>query len=99
MTQIVHSLECRSETKSLLQTDLRGNMWLLAAGALSILMMIAVVYIPAMQVIFRTVPLQIEQLAVVAGFTAVGPILGGLANDILSHNPFSPRVKVKRDAG
>lgn len=98
MTQIVHSFECRSETKSLLQSGIRDNMWLLAAGALSILMMLAVIYIPSLQVVFRTVPLEIEQMAVVAGFTAIGPILGALANDLLSHNPFSSKVKNKGKA-
>lgn len=98
VTQIVHSFECRSEKKSLLHTDIRGNMWLLAAGAVSILMMLAVVYIPSLQVIFRTVPLQVEQLAVVGGFTLLGPILGGLANDLLNSHPFSSKVKVKGDA-
>lgn len=93
MTQIVHSLECRSETKSLLQSGIRDNLWLLGAGALSLLMMLAVIYIPSLQSIFRTVPLEAKQLAVVAGFTAIGPILGGIANDIISRMPFSKRKK------
>ncbi len=99
MTQLVHSLECRSETKSLLQMDIRENLWLLAAGAFSVLLMLAVVYVPFLQTIFRTVPLAAEQLAVVAGFTAIGPILGALANDILGCHPFSSKVKNKRHAG
>lgn len=57
MTQIVHSFECRSETKSLLQSGIRDNLWLLAAGALSMLMMLAVIYIPSLQSVFRTVPM------------------------------------------
>lgn len=98
MTQIVHSFECRSETKSLLQSGIRDNLWLLAAGALSMLMMLAVIYIPSLQSVFRTVPMELEQMAVVAGFTAIGPILGGLANDLLGRNPFSSKVKGKRNA-
>ena len=98
MTQIVHSFECRSETKSLLQSGIRDNLWLMAAGALSMLMMLAVIYIPSLQSVFRTVPMELEQLAVVAGFTAIGPILGGLANDLLGRNPFSSKVKGKRNA-
>ena len=42
--------------------------------------------------------MELEQLAVVAGFTAIGPILGGLANDLLGRNPFSSKVKGKRNA-
>ena len=62
------------------------------------LMMLAVIYIPSLQRVFRTVPMELEQLAVVAGFTAIGPILGGLANDLLGRNPFSSKVKGKRNA-
>lgn len=83
-TQIVHSLECRSENKSLLQSGIRDNLWLLSAGAFSLLLMLAVIYIPSLQIVFRTAALDFNQLAVVAGFTAIGPILGGLANDIMN---------------
>ena len=83
LTQIVHSLECRSETKSLFKSGIRDNLWLLSAGAFSLLLMMAVIYLPALQGIFRTVALGYEQLAVVACFTAIGPIVGGLVNEII----------------
>ncbi len=83
MTQIVHSFECRNETKSLILSGVRDNMWLLGAGAFSLLMMLAVIYIPYLQIVFRTVPLNIIQLSIVTGFTAVGPIIGGIVNDIM----------------
>lgn len=76
MIQLVHAFECRSEEKSLVEIGVRGNMWLLAANAFSLLMMVAVVYIAPMQVIFRTVPLGFAQWGVILGFTALGPILG-----------------------
>jgi hypothetical protein len=37
-------------------------------------------------------------MAVVAGFTAIGPILGALVNDFLGHNPFSSKGKAKKNA-
>ena len=82
MAQIVHSLECRSETKGLFQSGVRDNLWLLSAGAFSLLMMLAVVYVPALQGVFKTVELSVSQLGIVACFTAVGPILGGIVNEI-----------------
>lgn len=82
MAQIVHSLECRSETKGLFQSGLRDNLWLLSAGAFSLLMMLAVVYVPALQGVFKTIELSVSQLGIVACFTAVGPILGGIVNEI-----------------
>ena len=83
LTQIVHSLECRSETKGVFKSGIRENLWLLSAGAFSLLLMLAVIYLPALQGIFRTVALGYEQLAVVACFTAIGPVLGGLVNEII----------------
>lgn len=82
MAQIVHSLECRSETKGLFQSGVRDNLWLLSAGAFSLLMMLAVVYVPALQGVFKTIELSVSQLGIVACFTAVGPILGGIVNEI-----------------
>ena len=82
MAQIVHSLECRSETKGLFQSGVRDNLWLLSAGAFSLLMMLAVVYVPALQGVFKTIELSVSQLGIVACFTAIGPILGGIVNEI-----------------
>ena len=69
MAQIVHSLECRSETKGLFQSGVRDNLWLLSAGAFSLLMMLAVVYVPALQGVFKTIELSVSQLGIVACFT------------------------------
>ena len=82
MAQIVHSLECRSETKGILKSGVRDNMWLLAAGAFSLLLMIAVIYVAPLQGVFKTVELSAAQLGIAAGFTAIGPIVGGFVNEI-----------------
>lgn len=82
MAQIVHSLECRSETKGILKSGVRDNMWLLAAGAFSLLLMIAVIYVAPLQGVFKTVELSAAQLGIAAGFTAIGPIVGGIVNEI-----------------
>lgn len=82
MTQIVHSLECKNETKGILHGGLRNNLWLLAAGAFSLVLMLAVIYIPFLQVIFKTVELSVSQLGIVACITAIGPIIGSVLNEI-----------------
>ena len=84
MTQIVHSLECRSETKGILENGIRENLWLLSAGAFSLLLMMAVIYVPMLQGVFKTVALGFPQLIIVACFTALGPIIGGIINEIIS---------------
>lgn len=75
MTQLVHSFECLSENKTLSKIDIRKNHWLLMATAVSLLMMVAVIYMPAMQVVFKTTALMPAQLGVVLGFTAIGPLV------------------------
>ncbi|MBE7066783.1 MAG: cation-translocating P-type ATPase [Ruminococcaceae bacterium] len=75
MTQLVHSFECLSENKTLSKIDIRKNQWLLMATAVSLLMMVAVIYMPAMQVVFKTTALMPAQLGVVLGFTAIGPLV------------------------
>ncbi len=78
MVQLLHSFECRSEDKNLFQIDLRENLWLIGADAVSILMILAVVYIPHLQSIFRTVPLDLAQWGIILAFTLLGPILASL---------------------
>lgn len=75
MTQLIHSFECLSENKTLSKIDIRKNHWLLMATAVSLLMMVAVIYMPAMQVVFKTTALMPAQLGVVLGFTAIGPLV------------------------
>lgn len=85
MTQLVHSLECRSETKSLFKSGIRDNMLLLAACAFSFLLMVAVIYVPVLQMVFKTAMLDLNKLIIVFGFTAIGPILGSLGNEFYSN--------------
>lgn len=80
LIQLVHSFECRSDHKSLFEIDIRDNLYLIAACSISLLMVIAVVYIPELQVVFRTSSLNINQLGVIAGFVALGPIVSSFWN-------------------
>jgi Ca2+-transporting ATPase len=77
--QLVHSFECRSETKTLFQIGLRGNNFLLVSAAVSLLLMVCVVYIPFLQPIFNTVPLGWQDWLTVIAFTAIGPALDSFA--------------------
>ena len=72
LTQLVHSFECRGSY------DIRGNLFLVAAVALSFMMILAVIYVEYLQVIFHTVALGIWHWGIICGFTALVPILGGM---------------------
>ncbi len=58
-------LSCRSETRSALSLDFLRNHWLVAGLSASILLQLAVVYIPALNGVFYTTPLPLEEMLLV----------------------------------
>jgi len=72
--QLGHVLAIRSEQTSLLSQGLRSNWPLLGAVVLTVLLQLAVVYIPALNAIFTTVPLSAAQLG--GAVAAAGVIFG-----------------------
>ena len=66
-SQLAHVLAIRSERTSLFAMGVASNRLLLAAVALTILLQLAVVYVPVLNTVFRTVPLRATELAVCAG--------------------------------
>ena len=79
LIQLVHAFECRSYDKSLLEMDPRENSLLVISAGLSLLMMGAVIYVPWLQSIFRTVPLALSHLPIILGFTLLGPLAGAVS--------------------
>lgn len=85
LTQLVHAFECRENP------DIRGNLFLVAAVAISFLMTLAVVYIIPLQGVFHTGALGIWHWGIVCSFTAVVPIAGELFDTL-----FKSRKSVKK---
>ena len=63
-SQLAHALVVRSETTSLWSLGLFSNRYLLGAIALTILLQLAVIYLPWLNPIFRTSPLAAHELAI-----------------------------------
>ncbi|MBX6394139.1 MAG: calcium-translocating P-type ATPase, SERCA-type [Alicyclobacillaceae bacterium] len=57
MAQLIHVFDCRSLEKGIFSRNLFGNPWLIAAVLSSIGLMALVLYAPALQPVFRTVPI------------------------------------------
>ena len=74
ITQLIHVFECKSERKSIFEINIFNNKSLVVAVILSLAMIMTVVYIPALQNIFKTVPLMLNDWLLVTGFTAIGPV-------------------------
>ncbi|HEX2926578.1 MAG TPA: cation-translocating P-type ATPase [Ruminiclostridium sp.] len=78
LTQLVHVFECKSETKNIFEINIFSNMPLVLATICSVVMILAVVYIPVLQGIFETVPLGLNEWMLIAGFSLMGPVLSSL---------------------
>jgi Ca2+-transporting ATPase len=64
VSQLFHSLAVRSERASLLTIGLGSNRPMLAAVSLAVLLQLAVIYLPALNPIFKTQPLPLFDLTV-----------------------------------
>jgi Ca2+-transporting ATPase len=64
ISQLFHSLEARSERESLFRIGLTGNLPMLGAVLLTVLLQLAVIYVPVLNAVFKTQPLPALDLAV-----------------------------------
>lgn len=67
LAQMAHVLAIRSETQSLFAQGLRSNLALTGAVALTFVLQLATIYVPALQPVFRTEALSAGELAVCLG--------------------------------
>ncbi len=63
---------CRSEKHSVFKTGIFGNKKLLIAVILSIALQVSVIYLPALQVVFKTVPLNLQEWLIIILLSATG---------------------------
>ncbi|NLO41003.1 MAG: cation-transporting P-type ATPase, partial [Ruminiclostridium sp.] len=75
LSQLIHVFECKSEKKSIFQIPFLNNLWLVASVLISLGVLLAVVYIPFLQNLFKTVPLFGDQWLVVAGTSLLAPVV------------------------
>ena len=73
MAQLIHVFDCRSE-KSIFSRNPFENKWLIAAVVLSVIMLVGVIYIEALQPVFRTVALSTREWLFVLFFAALPSI-------------------------
>lgn len=78
LIQLIHVFECKSETRSIFQIPLLNNIYLVFAVLISLVMILAVVYIPSLQGIFKTVPLGLNDWFIVGGMSFLVPVAASL---------------------
>ena len=74
ITQLIHVFECKSERKNIFEISFLNNMYLVLAVLCSFIMILSVVYIPLLQVVFRTVSLALNDWLLIIGFSLIGPV-------------------------
>ncbi len=78
LSQLIHVFECKSEHKGLFEIKLFSNKYLVYAVISSLLMLLAVVYLPFAATVFGTVPLRINEWLIAGGISALVPIIFGI---------------------
>lgn len=81
MAQLIHVFDCRSE-RSVFSRNPFGNMYLVGAVVLSIMLMVLVIYVPPLQPIFHTAPIHLSNWLLIIALAAIPTILLG-AIDLL----------------
>jgi Ca2+-transporting ATPase len=71
VSQLFHSYNCRSETESIFRLGLFTNSKLVLATLLSFLLVMAVVYVPFLSRVFKTVPLPAHGLCLVVAVSSL----------------------------
>ncbi|WP_445661401.1 calcium-translocating P-type ATPase, SERCA-type [Bacillus sp. FSL K6-3431] len=74
MAQLIHVFDCRSEV-SVFSRNPFGNKYLVAAVVSSIVLLLAVIYIPVLQPIFHTVPILLSDWLLIIGMSAIPTFL------------------------
>lgn len=77
-TQLIHVFECKSENRSLFKIKFFNNTKLIFAVLSSAVIVLSTVYIPALNPIFKTVPLDLKSVLTVLGFSFVVPFILGI---------------------
>lgn len=71
LAQMGNAMAIRSDRESLFKIGMFSNKPLLASVLLTILLQLAVIYVPFLQQIFKTVPLSLSELALSFGFGSI----------------------------
>ena len=78
LSQLTHVFECRSEKLSLFEINPLTNLYLLGAVGISVLMLLSIVYVPSLQRVFHTIPLDFGQWVIIIFFSGVISFINSL---------------------
>ena len=80
LSQLIHVFECKSEDESLLKIKIFNNWFLIFSVLASLIVLILVIYMPALSVIFSAVPLDLKMLSLSIACAVMVPLLSVVIN-------------------
>lgn len=93
-SQLFHVFECKSESRGIFEVGIFSNPYLVAAVATSIIMQLAVIYLPVLQPIFKTTALAGWQWGLILAVAGGPALLIGIVR--LFRNTFSSNPQAAR---
>lgn len=78
VSQLIFVFECKNESKGILNADYHANPRLILAVLISLAVTLGVVFIPAFNTVFTTLPLNRNQLFTAIFLAAIVPLLRGI---------------------
>ena len=84
--QLAHTINCRSEKKSIFEIGIFSNKYLVGAVLLSVVLQLSIVYIPVLQPLFKTVPLTGGDWILILALSSLIVIVGELKKRIAQWN-------------
>ena len=78
LSQLIHVFECRSEKHSLFEINPFTNLYLIGAVGISVIMLLCIVYIPFLQNVFHTIPLNFGQWLIILFFSSIISFINSL---------------------
>lgn len=73
--QLVYVFECKSEEKTIFEINFLNNKKLIGSVIISLIIMLAIIYIPVLNVIFTVQPLSVINILICTMFVIIGPII------------------------
>lgn len=78
MSQLIHVFECRSMNHSIFEIKIYTNLYLLGAVSISVIMLLCVLYVPFLQGVFHTIPLDFSKWMIVIFFSGIISFINSL---------------------
>lgn len=82
MSQLVHVFECKSEKRGLFEINLFSNPYLVYSVLSSVVLLLAVIYLPFMRPIFGTMTLKLNDWMISVGFSFLVPIISSIIREM-----------------